>query len=684
MSAFMVGRQFMVALMMILLGRVTGYSGRDGVIKGDDWGMNKGFNEWALQSGFLGALFVCNVAQLMTQVTASLFPIAFINNRFLIWILRLMLLIEASGIVTACWPLSWAMSYVFGLKPDPIDSTTIDKHVLNRKKSMGIPQQDGDGFADQGTEIKPEADKEHPFMTAYRKFSYVWSVALTIFALVIVVYGMAQHWNNPPWTYDQTHPAADIVIFFLMLFWIALLEGCQISIVGLQAVDMEKYKDSHPRAYKCSKLVHKGPNVERFLVGRQFLLLFNGFMVSRIGGAKREEDFYIGDWEWNTESTQFFWLNSILLLIVIIVPGQLVSQLVAADKMLGFFDLRIVAAYYTVCLPCLFVESIGLTHSSYLLKDICCYVAGIDTSTADPAKEMKKDFLYWARVLLSVSAVIFSGIFLFKGLANGQTNATTGPGWEDLPGGVAVVLALLFLFIMACAEGLQVSALVLAKTKTSEFRKTSPLAYRTCQLLFSGRNMGAFLVGRQFFVALMMVLLGRVLSYSGSDGILKSTGNSTDDWGMGTGFNEALLQTGFLGAILVVNVAQLASQVIASIFPIAFINNRILNWLLRIMLFVEATGIVNACWPLSWGFESLCGLEKDPFDIDEDVKTPSQNILDRKKSMGIPVATDAQGRVVGPFNTDQPDDQFHVTYSYSYTQEQPEEDAKVQKKTTPI
>ena len=34
--------------------------------------------------------------------------------------------------------------------------------------------------------------------------------------------------------------------------------------------------------YKCSKLIHKGPNVERFLVGRQFLLLFNGFVGPRM------------------------------------------------------------------------------------------------------------------------------------------------------------------------------------------------------------------------------------------------------------------------------------------------------------------------------------------------------------------------------------------------------------------
>nr|AOW69266.1 silicon transporter alpha [Didymoeca costata] len=494
--------------------------------------------------------------------------------------------------------------------------------------------------------------QNHPIAIAWRQLSYVWSMALLGFALFVVVYGMSRQWTNPPWHPRDGHPALEITLFFVMLFWIALLEGCQISIVGLQNVNVEAYKDTYPRGYAVCKLAHRGPNVERFLVGRQFLLLFNGFLVSRIGGGKHE-DFYIGDWDWNDSATDFFWLNSTLLMIVIIALGQLPTQLMAADKMLGFLDLRFYG-YYTVLLPCLFVESIGLTHSTYLLKDILVSVAGIDRSQADPEKEIPRDFLHNIRVFISVSAVIFSGVFIVKGWALGQTGATTGPGWENLPGGAAVAVGCLFLFIMACAEGLQVSALALAGTHTAEFKQRAPLAYRTCQLCFAGRNMQAFLVGRQFFVAMMMVLLARVTGYAGSDGEIDG-----NDWGMGRAFNEGLLQTGFLGAIFVVNVAQLASQVLASVFPISFINNHFLNWLLRIMLLVEASGVVNACWPLARFFDWAFGMVKDPFEDDEDIKTPAHDILERKKSMGIPVAKGAS-----PFDLHQPEQEYHVEYTY--------------------
>lgn len=497
---------------------------------------------------------------------------------------------------------------------------------------------------------------DHSFAIAWRKLTYVWSTALLIFAMVIHVYGIAMQWNNPPWkeSQDKGHPILEILFFFFMCLWIALLEGCQISIVGLQGVDLEQYKHSHPRAYSALKLCHTGPNVERFLVGRQFLLLFNGFLVSKVAGAGTDE-FYIGEWHWSTEATQFFWTNSVLLMILLAGFAQLVSQLLAAQKMLGFMNLPFFGLY-TVVYPCLAIESVGLTHSSYLLKDFLVRIAGIDRSDADPAKELPKNFFYYARCIMSVCAVIFSFTFIIKGVAMGQTNATEGAGWNRLPTWAAVCLSLFFIYLIACAEGLQVSALALAQVPSHEYKKKAPLAYRTTQLLYAGRNMQAFLVGRQFMVAMMIILLSRVTSYAGDDGVLIGSG---EDWGMGKGFNKGLLQTGFLGAILVVNVGQLASQVAASIFPVACINNHIMHIMLRIMLFIEFSGIVNSCWVLTWCLDAITGLPEDPFRGDETVKTPATGIIERKKSMGIPTQ-----KGVGPFDLHQPEQEYHMEYTY--------------------
>merc|ERR1719471_2491345 len=149
--------------------------------------------------------------------------------------------------------------------------------------------------------------------------------------------------------------------------------------------------------------------------------------------------------------------------------------------------------------------------------------------------------------------------------------------------------------------------IALATVEGSTYKDQSPLAHRVAELALRGRNMSAFLAGRQFLTAMNMVLLSKVTSYAGADGELLPGG----DWGFGTFFNT-LLQTGFVGAIFVVNVAQLASQVTASIFPVAVINNHFMYWLLVLMLFIEAFGIINACWPLCYAIDKIFGMEDDP------------------------------------------------------------------------
>lgn len=333
---------------------------------------------------------------------------------------------------------------------------------------------------------------------------------------------------------------------------------------------------------------------------------------------------------------------------------------------------------YTVLYPCLIMEWFGLTHSAYILKDALAWAAGIDTSLENPAKAMNKNAFHYIKCVWSVGWVIFGGIMMFKGWAMSQSGATSGKGWENLPGGAAVAVSLLFLFIMALAEGLQVSGLALMKKPLSDIKESSPLAYATCKLMFKGRNMQAFLVGRQFFVAVMMVLLGRVTGYAGGDapGVLfdkdcnrtalaelnaaamDAAGSGEayveaicegEDWGISKGFNEWFLQTGWLGAIFVCNVAQLATQVTASLFPVAFINNRIMNWFLRVLLFTEFTGIVNACWPLAWGLDLLLQLKEPDFEAEGNYdKSMGAHIMDRIKSIEQPIAQTVKPGQVAP------------------------------------
>ena len=53
----------------------------------------------------------------------------------------------------------------------------------------------------------PTAQPEDgPVALAYRQFSYFWSTLLLIFAFCVVLNGIAQQWNNPPWEQDGESP----------------------------------------------------------------------------------------------------------------------------------------------------------------------------------------------------------------------------------------------------------------------------------------------------------------------------------------------------------------------------------------------------------------------------------------------------------------------------------------------
>jgi hypothetical protein len=261
---------------------------------------------------------------------------------------------------------------------------------------------------------------------------------------------------------------------------------------------------------------------------------------------------------------------------------------------------------------------------------------------------MNKNFVYYFKCFLSVAVVTFCGVFLFKGWFLKQTGATHGVGWEEMNGWAAIVVSVFFLFIMACAEGIQVSALALQRTPTETFKESKPNVYRILMLLggsdgreYEGRNMKAFLVGRQMFVAMMVVLLGRVTSYGGSKGDLVAG----TDWSMGQVFNEWFLQTGLCGAIFVVNVAQLATQITASIFPVSLINNYFMYFLLQAMLLTEASGLPNACWPCLWflnwvfrlGPDPELTIENDPFAASTGFTGVTENAKKEESGMDVKV-----------------------------------------------
>jgi len=83
-------------------------------------------------------------------------------------------------------------------------------------------------------------------------------------------------------------PGGAFVHFWFLIIWLAMMEGGQGALVGLQPVDKSLYATTHPRTLKNTKLSHKGDNMERFIIGRQFLVVLVIFIINICGSAREE------------------------------------------------------------------------------------------------------------------------------------------------------------------------------------------------------------------------------------------------------------------------------------------------------------------------------------------------------------------------------------------------------------
>ena len=106
----------------------------------------------------------------------------------------------------------------------------------------------------------------------------VFSICLLIFSTISVVHAIAyEHTTMPAFP-----PVAQYFALAISLFILGVLEGLQIAVVELAHNDPEQYKRIYPRAAKLLAFENRGRNVERFLMGRQVLVVFTVFVAARI------------------------------------------------------------------------------------------------------------------------------------------------------------------------------------------------------------------------------------------------------------------------------------------------------------------------------------------------------------------------------------------------------------------
>lgn len=101
------------------------------------------------------------------------------------------------------------------------------------------------------------------------------SLAVTLLVLVIIV-GIAFQY-----AVLKINPAANFIIMIGCLVLLAYLESLHYACVAVEKWDMSVYADRFPRAVKCHRLVDTPEKVKKFLVGRQFFVIFVVFLLAQ-------------------------------------------------------------------------------------------------------------------------------------------------------------------------------------------------------------------------------------------------------------------------------------------------------------------------------------------------------------------------------------------------------------------
>ena len=221
-------------------------------------------------------------------------------------------------------------------------------------------------------------EKRSVIAAGLESLKYMYSFALLGFAVVVVMASIFQ--NQTVGTAEQgIPPGAAFVIFWFLIVWLAMMEGGQGALVGLQPIDESLYAESHPRALKCTSVAHKGDNMERFIVGRQFLVVLVVFVINIMASPINNAS-VLG---FSDIMNEIFLTSGLSVILTTIMIGQLTAQVNAANCMLDFINNYFML--FTIYVS-LFIEYSGLLHCVYLVQMLFAKISGTPIESNEPPR----------------------------------------------------------------------------------------------------------------------------------------------------------------------------------------------------------------------------------------------------------------------------------------------------------
>jgi len=185
---------------------------------------------------------------------------------------------------------------------------------------------------------------------------YVFSTIITFISIGIICFSIGKGYAALP-----GHPVMHYILLVFVLVLLAYLEGMQIAILALERTSPSTFRHKN-RAYTAHTLALKnnGHNVQRFLVGRQFFVVFVVFLCAQLTTYTDLSLSFMPSW-------MFVMLIQTGLpgALIVLAFGQLMPQLIATTNPITFMNLP---GTWTVLQLCLCFESVGVTHFSWVLS----------------------------------------------------------------------------------------------------------------------------------------------------------------------------------------------------------------------------------------------------------------------------------------------------------------------------
>mmetsp|Transcript_4965 Transcript_4965/g.8541 ORF Transcript_4965/g.8541 Transcript_4965/m.8541 type:complete len:511 (-) Transcript_4965:330-1862(-) len=471
---------------------------------------------------------------------------------------------------------------------------------------------------DHDTTKESSADDSHDVkLTPFTIFRYVASIALLIFSIIIV--GALIFTENTR-VAQEANPWVALIVCIMAIVWLSMIEGQQASLVGLPPVDPDLYKDSHPLTYKNAALAFKGDNLDRYLMGRQFMVLLVVFVINQCAGPLDPKVDVLG----LPDGVKFVFLDIGLgMVIFTCILGQLTTQVNASYCMIDFINNYF--ALFTLYVA-MGVEFSGVMHSSYLIQNILSAMSGKPIISNEEPRTGFTFAFFWGRVVMSIAILGFCLAVTLVALFNGDTMVSVK--YPGIPNGVSVFLFFFFMAIVGMLEAMQIAFFAVAKLPADE-RGTSFFGRKTCDLLFkgNGQNLPGFMIGRQLTVVFSFFLVASIT------GLNITPGEGNNIFGIKDGA-QAFLNYGFHGAVITTILASISWQLAASAYPIAFLNNPATYVLLCVALFLEWTGLCSGAWVLARVMKSVTKYQYDEIYVGTPEERLANNHADKDMTIG--------------------------------------------------